>query len=272
MLHRAVGLSATRWFGLDLDGAALAGRLLKGLGLAGAMYLLCKLSGQAAPAPFAMAFLSAALLAGHGAAALLAGCLAGSVSGGPALVDLRLPIGAAIVLGGSIAWDLWGPALGRNLAAARRGLPGDALRRARARLRPRAAMDPAPRMQARSPNRGATALCSALAGFGVLIPGLVARRSALWPGAATVVAGSVAAVASAPFMRAALESDLRRRFLSPEARTGMLLTAGLLVAGLARLALPVGLWAGGAAAGVGAGAALLAAGGNPRLFVAAAAG
>lgn len=281
MLHRAVELSATRLFGWDVDGAALAGRLLRGLGLAGAMFLLCRLSGTAAPAPFAMAFLSAALLAGQSAAALLAGCLAGAVTGGPAGFDLRLPIGAAIVLGGGIAWDLSEPFLRRRLAALRDGLPGRLLRRARARLRSRAARDPAPRMQARSPNPRAPALCSALAGFGVLIPGLVGLRGALWPAAATAVAGSVAAVTSAPFMRAALEGGLDRKFPEPEARVGLLLTAGLLVAGLARLATPVGLWAGGAlavllypggaAAGIGAGTALLAVGGDARLFVAASA-
>ena len=45
-----------RW---DADGAALAGRLLRGLGLAGTLFLLCRSTGNVSPAPFGRALLAA---------------------------------------------------------------------------------------------------------------------------------------------------------------------------------------------------------------------
>ena len=115
--------------GMDWEaGAALARRLLGWAALAGAMFLLCQARTELA-APFAMAFLAAALTAGRGAtAALLAGCLAGATRGSIRDFDLRLPIGAAVVLGGCIAWGFAHPALER--AMARNHPAGRALRRA----------------------------------------------------------------------------------------------------------------------------------------------
>lgn len=275
MLRRVEGLARTGLIRWDADGTALAGRLLRGLGLAGTMFLLCRSTGNVSPAPFGMALLAAALATGRNAAALLVGCLAAALRGGLRQFDLRLPVGAALVLAGSIGAALSAPGLERWWD----GPSGDALRRWAARLRPERATRPAPR-QARSPNRRALLLGSALAGFGTLIPGLVGRPGPLWAAAATGLAASVAAVAAAPFMASALCQG--RRFMDPEARAGLYLTAGLATAGLARCNGPLGLWAAGALAlglypcgalaGVGFGAALLAAGREPRLFAAVALG
>ena len=317
MLHGIEGIGALPRR-IDRDGAAALGRRALGwLGLAGAMALLCRVQPAQMLAPFAMAFMAAALLAGHGAAALLAGCLAGAVNGPLRDFNLRLPIGAAIVLGGSIAWDLLrsapgrapaagrasaaergsaagrasavgrtpiaerGPAAGRrsaagDAAAGRVAAPGRASRVAARLAGPRAASRPAPGAMARSPNGRTATVCSALAGAGVSIPGLAGAGEALWPAAATVAAASVAAVAAAPFMRAALELRPGRRWRAPEERTGACMLLCLLAAGLARLSLPAGLCAacalaqllypGGALAGAALGGALTAVAGDARLL------
>ena len=276
MLRRIDGLGLTGFLRGDEE-ATLAARLLKGLGLAGTMFLVCLATGSVTPAPFGMALLAAALTAGRSAAGLLVGCMAAALRGGLRAFDLRLPVGAALVLGGSIAWDLAAPALARW----RRGPGGAALRRLAARLRPERAARPTPR-QARSPNLRAVLPGSALAGFGTLLPALIGQPGALWSAGLTGLAASVAAVAATPFMAAALAARPGRRALSPEARAGWLLTAGLLVAGLARCSLPPGVWAagtlatvlypGGALAGAGLGVALLASGAEPGLFAAVALG
>ncbi len=273
MLLSIEGLGWAELLRWDAGGTALAGRLLRGLGMAAAMFLLCRATGNVTLAPFGMALLAAALMAGRSAAAPLIGCMAAALRGGLAEFDLRLPVGAALVLGGSLAWDLAAPALGRW----RNGPAGGRLRQLAARLQPDRAGRPTPR-QARSPNRRA----AALAGFGTLIPALVGRTGPLWTAGVTGLAASVAAVAAAPFMAEALAAEPARRAIGPEARGGMLLTAGLLVAGLTRCSGPLGLWAAaalallmypnGALAGVGFGGMLLAAGAEPTLFAAVALG
>lgn len=268
MLRRMDGVGALGLHRMDWDGAAALGRkALEWTALAGATYLLCRLQAGRGLAPFALAFVAAALLAGRNAAALLAGCLAGAVNGGLRDFNLRLPVGAAIVLGGSVAWEALQPALRRAEAD---GRLERALRRLNG-LRPGGARAPAPRMQARSPNGRASAVCSVLAGTGVLLPGLWGMGDPLWPDAAAVAAASVAAVAAAPFLRAGLAAGFRRRWLNPEERAGLWLLLGLPVAGLARLSPPLGLCVGGALAqllypagalaGAGIGGALLAADG-----------
>ena len=227
MLRRIEGFGAWGFRGMTVDDAtALGRRALKWLALAGATYLLCRLQAARGLAPFALAFIAAALMAGRDAAALLVGCLAGAVNGALADFNLRLPIGAAIALGGSIAWDTLRPALREKRW--RRILDGLA----------RLGRRPAPRTQARSPNGRDAAVCSALAGAGVLLPGLWGLGDAVWPEAAAVAAASVAAVASAPFLRAALEGGFHRHWLNPEERVGLFLLGGLLVAGIARLSPP----------------------------------
>ena len=139
-----------------------------------------------------------------------------------------------------------------------------------------------PERQARSPNDRAMTARSALAGLGVLIPGMAGLGEALWIPAALVVAASVAAVAATPFFRAALEARPQRRWLTAEERAGVFLLWGFMLAGLARLSFPAALCVGGALAqlltgggalaGVGAGAALLVAGADPRVLALTAAG
>ena len=84
-MQRRMERAGALWRGMDMSGAAALGRKALGWALAaGTMFLLCRArAGQAAP--FAMAFLAAALLAGRvdlaarSTAALLAGCLAGAL-------------------------------------------------------------------------------------------------------------------------------------------------------------------------------------------------
>ena len=274
MLHRMDGWVASGFRGMDWDGAAaLARRALVWLALAGGVFLLCRAQLPPTLAPFGMAFLAAGLAAGKSAAALLAGCVAGAM--GPTLAEfnLRIPAGAAIVLGGGIAWDALSPALRRALGQ------GPWLRIGRGLANRAGRM---PRRQARSPNRWSPTTCSTLAGLGVLIPGLAGLGEALWLPAAMVVAASVAAVAAAPFFCAAMATHPQRRWLNAEERAGVLLAGGFALVGLARLsplaALCVGgalaqlLPAGGALAGVGVGAALLVAGADARVLALTAAG
>ena len=146
MLRRMDGLGIAGFGRMDWDGAAALGRrLLEWGALAGTMFLLCRATGASMPAPFAMAFLAAALTAGRNAAALLAGCAAGAVNGGLAGFNLRLPVGAAIVVGGGIAWDMLAPGLQSSLAEGWLKRLGDRL----AGLRGRFALNPAPMRQAK---------------------------------------------------------------------------------------------------------------------------
>lgn len=259
--------------GIDWDaGAALARKALLWCAPAGAMFLLCRAQVAGGLAPFATALLAAALTAGHGMAALLAGCLAGSVNGTLRDFNLRLPVGAIIVLAGYIGWESLSAMLADGRGSARRSrlMPG------MARLRKRPARNRAPSMQARSPNHVEAIACSALAGAGVLIPGMASIGEAVWPEAAGIAAAAVAAVTSAPFFRAALEVRGRRRWLNPEERIGLFLLMGSLLAGLAALsvcaALCVGgamallLYPGGALAGVGLGGVLVVMGADLRVL------
>lgn len=273
----ALGLRVADW-----DGAArLARRALGWTALAGVMFVLCRgrvsLAGEAGRlAPFAMAFFAAALLAnraalaGFGAAALLVGCLAGALGGEAQPFDLRLPVGAAVVLAGSLARDFAGPALRRGL----RGIDGvGRLGRAiRGLSTGHAAGSPAPNRLARSPNDDLA--CATLAGLGTLLPGLLMMSGPLWPEAAEATAASLAAVAAAPFFRAALAAD--RRSLSPDARIGGCVLLGALCLGLARLSTPVACLLGagltlmmapaGGLAGIGFGGALVLGTGDARLL------
>ena len=285
MLRRmeSTGQGALGWRRSDWDGAARLGRRALGwAALAGVAALLGKARvGLAAGglAPFAMAFLAAALMAGRSAAALVAGCLAGALGGALREFDLRLPIGAAIVLGGSIAWDFARPALERTLRGENRF--GRRLLALRGVLTGRPS--PAPNRLARSPNDGAA--CAALAGLGALVPGLLFVDGPLWPAAAEATAASLAAVAAAPFFKAAVEARPLRKVrplrkdlplrLDRDAQIGACVLMGALCLGLARLSAPVGALAGsgltllmapaGAMAGIGFGGALAAATGDARL-------
>lgn len=267
MQRRMDGWGASGFRRMDWDGAGLLGRrALVWLALAGTVYLLCRAQLPSLLAPFGMAFLAAGLAAGKNGVALLAGCVAGAVEGTPATFNLRLPAGAAIVLGGGIAWDALSPALRRALGQ------GPWLRAARGAR----GTDPMPRRQARSPNRRDGIVRPVLAGLGVLIPGLAGMGEAIWPSAAMVAAASVAAATATPFFAAALEARSRRRWLSVEEKTGVFLLWAAMLLGLARLSLPVALCVGsalaqllaggGALAGVGAGGVLLIAGAEPQVM------
>jgi len=269
MSHRMDGWVTSGFQRMDWDRAAeLCRRALAWFLLAGTAFLLCRAQLPTLLAPLGMAFIAAALTAGKQVSALLAGCLAAALGGGLSDFNLRLPVGVAIVLGGGIAWDSLTPMLRRALEWGR----WQALGRRLARL-----AGPTPTGQARAPTPGTQAACSALAGLGVLVPGLAGLGDALWPGAVSVAAASVAAVAAAPFFCAALEVRPGRRWLTAEERTGVFLLGGFMLLGLARLSAPVALCVGaalvqlldpaGALAGAGAGVALLAAGADAGTLV-----
>lgn len=267
MLNRMDGWVASGFRGMDWDSAAALGRrALVWFALAGTVFLLCRAQMPPTLAPFGMAFLAAGLAAGKSGAALLAGCVAAAIGGSLAEFNLRLPAGAAIVMGGGMAWDTLSPALRRALGQGPWLRIGKGLAQRVGRL---------PRRQARSPNcRDTTS--SVLAGLGVLVPGLVGLDEVLWLPAAMTVAASVAAVTAAPFFRAAMEVRPRRRWLNAEERTGVFLLWGFMLVGLARLSPYAALCTGaalvqlltgsGALAGVCAGGALLMAGMEPRVL------
>ena len=129
MLRRMDGWAASGFRRMDWDGAATLGRRgLMWLALAGTVVLLCKAQLPPLLAPFGMAFLAAGLAAGRNGVALLAGCLAGAMGGSPAEFNLRLPAGAAIVLGGGIAWDALSSMLRRALGQGLRLRVGERIR------------------------------------------------------------------------------------------------------------------------------------------------
>ena len=267
MLRRMDGWVASGFRRMDWgEAAALGRRALVWLALAGTAYLLCRAQLPPLLAPFGMAFLAAGLAAGKDGAALLAGCVAGAMEGSLAKFNLRLPAGAAIVLGCGIAWDALSPAL-------RRALGQGPWLRVRGLAR---GTDPMPRRQARSPNGTDGVVSPVLAGLGVLIPGLAGMGEAIWPSAAMVAAASVAAATATPFFSAALEAHPRRRWLNAEEKAGVFLLWAFMLLGLARLSLPVALCVGsaltqllagvGALAGAGVGVALLIAGADPRIM------
>lgn len=227
--------------------------LLMALAFALSRATVAELAPMAALAPFAMALFAAGLVAGKSAAALLAGCVLGSLRGTLDAFNLSIPIGCAVILGLSLLWSLVGPRVGRLRAALRRE----------------------PEIQARSPNRARedAVTCATLAGLGTLAPGLGFAGGMPWP-SAQAVAASLAAVASAPFLRSALCVHPNRRYLLPEERTGIFLLGCMLAAGLYALWPPAALclagmaaalaWPQGALVGLGAGGAMLLTGGDPR--------
>ena len=189
-----------------------AGRFLLALALSWALSraVLVRLSPMAGLAPFAMALFAAGLSAGQSAAGLLAGCLLGAVNGPVERFNLALPIGCAAILAGSLAWSLLAPGLHRLRAALRRS----------------------PDIQARSPNPSVAA--AALSGLGVLLPGLFYAGGEIWPSALSLAA-ALAALASAPFLRAALGVRPDSRFLLAEERAGLCLLICAIPAGLCAL-------------------------------------
>ena len=219
--------------------------------------VVVRLSPMAGIAPFALALFAAGVTAGRSAAALLAGCLLGSVNATPDAFNLSIPIGCAVILGGSLAWSLAAPWLGQLRAAVKRG----------------------PEIQARSPNRARAeaVTCAALAGLGALTPGLIFAGGLPWP-SVQAVAASLAALAAAPFMRSALGMKMKRRWLLPEERTGLYLTLCMSMAGLFALWPPAALCLAGMAAALchpagglialGAGGGMLLMSGDPRYIAA----
>lgn len=227
--------------------------LLAALAFALSRATVADLNPMAALAPFAMALFAAGAVAGRSAAALLMGCVLGSIRDTLYAFNLSVPIGCAVILGGSLAWSVLEPRLGKLRAALRR----------------------APEIQARSPNlaRQDAVTCATLAGLGTLAPGLFYAGGMPWP-SAQAVAAALAAMASAPFMRSALALRPDRRYLLPEERTGLFLTLCALSAGVFALFPPAALCLAGMAAalawpqagliGMGAGGAMLLCSGDAR--------
>ena len=243
--------------------AAWARRILGWLLLAAVVGLACRVQLMPGVAAFGMALLSAALLAGHSAAALLVGCVAASLGETLADFNLRLPVGAAIALSGSLLWD----------ALRQRAVSSEAPRGFRHRLMENLA---------RSPNGAAQAACALLAGLATLIPALVWAGVEWTPFAAPqalalaqAVGSALAAVAAAPFLWSAARLRPGRRFLVQEEKAGLALLLGMAVAGLGAVTPPgaaglaqamlLTLYPVGASLGAGLGLALLAVGADARL-------
>ena len=171
--------------GMDRDRLVRGGRQLLMLAV---MFILCRVRPVMDLAPFAAAFFAGALSAGVNCAALVAGGLLGSLRGMPPAVDLNVLTGAAIVLGGGLAWES---------------------------LRKRLRLGTSP------PGKTSLFSCGVLAGLGALFPGLIAANGEIWP-SLQAISCAIAAAASAPFIRIALEVRGVRRFLMKEERIGMM--------------------------------------------------
>jgi len=231
---RAMDMTA-RWRGVSARGLAEAAARPLAVGLAAAA--LSFVQPAAGLAPFALALLAAALLAGVHPFLPLAGCLAGMFR--PEGIQAAVPLGAGAVLLGFQAVCFFRKR--RNTVS---GGP-----------------------------RSDEAVVSALAGLGVLLPGLPLAAVGPWESLQTVGAVILAA-AGAPFFRALMEITPARRHLMPEERVGLIAFSLAAMAGLAEIWTPLGVTAAlagvliaaplgagaGACAGLSAGCALLLAG------------
>lgn len=231
----------------------LMGRLARPMLACGVMFVLCGAQPALALAPFALAFFAAALVAGENAAALLLGGMAGAFNGSIENFNLSIPIGAAIILAGSLLWDLFARHTHKRAAE----------------------------HLARSPNQSALAgqagliTCAVLSGAGVFGPGMFQAGGELWP-SVQALGASIVAATSAPFLRSAMDIRWERRFLMPEERIGLFIGLCALVAGLAALYIPAAAFAAsvmmlvlhpmGAVMGIGTGAGVLLVGGDVRIF------
>ena len=215
-----------------LSRAALEFVLFAALAFALSRATLATLAPMAMLAPLAMALFAAGVTHAGRAAAMLAGCALGSVRGSVDTYNLSALIGCAVILAGTLAAGAI-----REGASRLERLAGDGARMSRLiRLA---------RRTARSPND--VAACAGLAGAGVLVPGLIYAGARPWP-SAQAVAAALAALAAAPFMRAALRVRPNSRYLLPEERAGLFLLAAGVVMGLYTLFPPVALLLGGGAA------------------------
>jgi len=222
----------------DRDKLMRAGRQLLMMAL---MFILCRVRPVMGLAPLAAAFFAGAAACGVNSAALVAGGLLGSLRGVPVTLDLLVPAGMAVILGGGLAWES---------------------------LRKRLRLGTSP------PARTAMFACGVLAGLGALFPGLVAANGSLWP-SAQAASCAIAAAAAAPFLMTALEVRGTRRFLMKEERIGMMVllcgtTGGLMdvyppvAAGFGAAAVML-FHASGSLVAVALGASIMLLGGDARL-------
>lgn len=164
-------------------------------------------------APFALALFAATLSAGLNPVPVAAGCLLGSLGKGLGSFNLSIPVGCAVVLAGTLLLNTL-PAFSGWLRRA----PAD---------------------QARSPNDARR--CMALAGLGVLLPGLVFADGEPLPSIHATAAALMALIA-APYFAETLRAVLsERRRLYADARIGACVLALALEAGICAIFLPVGL-------------------------------
>ena len=269
-LEEISGARALRWRAGDPGR-----RLATGAALAGAMFALCRAGAISTTFAMGMALFAAALAAGMSALGPLAGCAAGALSGGISPLDSSALIGAGAILAGEAVHALAGERLRLAMDRSERALLRadwlpEGLRRRLARRR-------SPSRLARSPNRSR---CAVLAGLGALAPGLAAADGPLR--LAQALAAGTAAFAAAPLLLDALGVRWGRRSLTDGEKTGLLLAAAALLAGLARLWMPLALALGGAAVlltgsggavcGIALGAALALARGDARPLAALACG
>lgn len=233
-----------------MDSVALRGTAMAAIKfavLAAGMYALCRAQTVMGLAPLALALLAAIMTcrtgamgpAGLNCGALLVGCLVGAWNGSISDFNLLLPVGAAIVMALSLAWDFFGQTCKTSESAGMvfRGLA---------------------------------------AGFGVLAPGLIQGRGDLLP-SLQVLGAALCAGASAPFIHSALSMRLSRRFLTPEERIGLMIPLLGVIGGLASIYMPAAaaaatisiliLHPAGALAGGLTGGAILLFGGEKGLFI-----
>lgn len=171
------------------------------------MFILCRMRPVMNIAPFAVAFFAGAIAAGGSATALVLGGMLGSIGKAPLEMQLGVPVGTAIVLGGELAWDC---------------------------LRKRLKLGTSP------PEHMRMLRCSLLSGLGALFPGIIFANGDLWESLQTVFCAA-AASAAAPFIMFAFETGRVRRFLLQEERIGIALVLCGMAGGLMNIYPPAAL-------------------------------
>ena len=193
-----------RVLGWEANGGALAGlrvlaaRLLRPLVLLCGMFVLMRAEMLMDCAPFAAAWMAAGLAAGESAAALVLGCLLGMLHLPLTEISILPAVSCALVLGGEL--------LCMSL----------------------------PRLKQAAPE---SRVC-ALAGFAVLLPGVIRAGGRLDESGMALACAAVAAT-SAPFFLPALQLRAKRSRLMIQEKIGVLLLAGACIAGLQRVFPPL---------------------------------
>lgn len=184
--------------------------------LAIGMFILCQIRPMMGIAPLALAFFAGALAVGESGVGPLVGGFLGSMSGWGAPIDLNVPIGSAIVLGGGLAWEC---------------------------LKKRLRLGTSP------PEMVKMLAYSVLAGLGTLLPGMV-RANGDGLRSVQAAACAMAAVAATPFVISAFSVRSPSGHWLRDERIGLAILLWGMVAGLSFICEPLGMFVGALSVGL----------------------